>query len=208
MLSRLSYVRLWATLRTAAHQAPPSTGFSRQAYWNGPPFPSPEEEKLNPVLWCEGVILSLLCCSSAIWDSSASHHFDHHPPVCLSSSNSLGFREAGMEGWGERWLRPEASPALCGEQEACLHLLCRNRQKLSKDVVSRSRSEAPWHSETMVSGVCAFQCLLPTVLGTEWAGWPPHHRVTGAGLLPNCSVVTISRSTSTRPTSWFLVLQH
>ena len=25
----------------AAHQAPPSLGFSRQEYWNGLPFPSP-----------------------------------------------------------------------------------------------------------------------------------------------------------------------
>ena len=25
---------------TVAHQAPPSTGFSRQAYWSGLPFPS------------------------------------------------------------------------------------------------------------------------------------------------------------------------
>ena len=26
---------------TVAYQAPPSTGFSRQEYWNGLPFPSP-----------------------------------------------------------------------------------------------------------------------------------------------------------------------
>ena len=30
-----------ATPWTAAHQAPPSTGFSRQEYWNGVPLPSP-----------------------------------------------------------------------------------------------------------------------------------------------------------------------
>ena len=28
---------------TAAYQAPPSMGFSRQEYWSGVPFPSPEE---------------------------------------------------------------------------------------------------------------------------------------------------------------------
>ena len=27
--------------KTAAHQAPPSLGFSRQEYWSGLPFPSP-----------------------------------------------------------------------------------------------------------------------------------------------------------------------
>ena len=37
----LSRVRLFATLWTAAHQAPPSMGFSRQEYWSGVPLPSP-----------------------------------------------------------------------------------------------------------------------------------------------------------------------
>ena len=37
----LSCVQLFATLWTVAYQAPPSTGFSRQEYWSGVPFPSP-----------------------------------------------------------------------------------------------------------------------------------------------------------------------
>ena len=40
LLSRFSYVRLCATPETAAHQAPPSLGFSRQEHWSGLPFPS------------------------------------------------------------------------------------------------------------------------------------------------------------------------
>ena len=36
-----SRVQLCATPWTAAHQAPLSTGFSRQEYWSGLPFPSP-----------------------------------------------------------------------------------------------------------------------------------------------------------------------
>ena len=39
----LSRVRLFATPWTIAHQAPPSMGFSRQEYWSGLPFPSPED---------------------------------------------------------------------------------------------------------------------------------------------------------------------
>ena len=35
----LSRVRLCATPWTAAHQAPPSMGFSRQEYWSGVPLP-------------------------------------------------------------------------------------------------------------------------------------------------------------------------
>ena len=44
LLSRFSRVRLCATPETAAHQAPPSLGFSRQEYWSGLLFPSPMHE--------------------------------------------------------------------------------------------------------------------------------------------------------------------
>ena len=37
----LSRVRLLATPWTAAYQAPPSMGFSRQEYWSGVLLPSP-----------------------------------------------------------------------------------------------------------------------------------------------------------------------
>ena len=37
----LSCVQLFATPWTAAYQAPPSMGFSRQEYWSGLPLPSP-----------------------------------------------------------------------------------------------------------------------------------------------------------------------
>ena len=39
LLSRFSRVRLPATPWTAAHQAPPSMGFSRPEYWSGVPLP-------------------------------------------------------------------------------------------------------------------------------------------------------------------------
>ena len=37
----LSRGRFLTTPQTAAHQAPPSMGFSRQEYWSGVPLPSP-----------------------------------------------------------------------------------------------------------------------------------------------------------------------
>ena len=43
-LSCFSRVRLCVTPQTAAHQAPPSLGFSRQEHWSGLPFPSPMQE--------------------------------------------------------------------------------------------------------------------------------------------------------------------
>ena len=39
----LNHVRLFATLRTVAHQAPLSMGFSRQEYWRGLPCPLPRD---------------------------------------------------------------------------------------------------------------------------------------------------------------------
>ena len=47
LLSHFSHVQLCVTSEMAAHQAPPSLGFSRQEHWSGLPFPSPmcESEK-------------------------------------------------------------------------------------------------------------------------------------------------------------------
>ena len=50
LLSRFSRVWLLATPWTAAYQASPSLGFSRQEYWSGVPLPSPEK----PYLWLYG----------------------------------------------------------------------------------------------------------------------------------------------------------
>ena len=44
LLSRFSRVQLCVTPQTAAHQAPPSLGFSRQEHWSGLLFPSPMRE--------------------------------------------------------------------------------------------------------------------------------------------------------------------
>ena len=50
LLSHFSRVRLCATPLTAAHQAPPSLGFSRQEHWSGLPFPSPK----HTAWWAKG----------------------------------------------------------------------------------------------------------------------------------------------------------
>ena len=49
-----SCVRLLATPWTAAHQAPPSMGFSRQEYWSGVPSPSlwPRGDSAKYMLTC------------------------------------------------------------------------------------------------------------------------------------------------------------
>ena len=43
MLSRFSLVQLFETLWAVTGQAPLSMGFSKQEYWSGLPFPSPED---------------------------------------------------------------------------------------------------------------------------------------------------------------------
>ena len=55
LLSRFSCVRLCVTPEMAAHQAPPSLGFTRQEHWSGLPFPSPmhESEKWK---WSRSVV--------------------------------------------------------------------------------------------------------------------------------------------------------
>ena len=49
LLSRFSRVWLCATPETAAHQASPFLGFSRQEHWSGLPFPSPIRESESEV---------------------------------------------------------------------------------------------------------------------------------------------------------------
>ena len=41
-----------ATPWSAAHQAPPSMGFSRQEYWSGVPLPSPPEQPRTSHILC------------------------------------------------------------------------------------------------------------------------------------------------------------
>ena len=55
----LSHVWLFATPWTTAYQAPPSMGFSRQAYWSGVPLPSPFCTSPRTLLMT--TIISLTC---------------------------------------------------------------------------------------------------------------------------------------------------
>ena len=64
----LSHVRLFVTTWTAAYQAPPSMGFSRQEYWSGVPLPSLQWSRDRCVsgipllfLWSKG------CCQFDLW---------------------------------------------------------------------------------------------------------------------------------------------
>ena len=53
----LSLFQLLATPWTAAYQAPPSAGFSRQEYWSGVPLPSPLYTYRYIIIWQWGFAL-------------------------------------------------------------------------------------------------------------------------------------------------------
>ena len=61
LLSCFSRVRLCATPEMAAHQAPPSLGFSRQEHWSGLPLPSPMRE--SEVTWSCPTLRNPIDCS-------------------------------------------------------------------------------------------------------------------------------------------------
>ena len=84
LLSHFSRAWLCATPQMAAHQAPPSMGFSRQEHWSGLPFPSPmhESEKWK---WSRSAVCLTL------WD----------PMDCsLSGSSVHGSFQAWVLKWG------------------------------------------------------------------------------------------------------------
>ena len=69
----LSRVRLLATRRTVAHQAPPSMGFSRQEYWNGVPSPSPDSHfAFLHFFFLEMVLITASCTLSQTYVHSSS----------------------------------------------------------------------------------------------------------------------------------------
>ena len=74
LLTRFSRVWLCATPQMAAHQAPPSLGFSRQEHWSGLPFPSPmhESEKWK---WSCSVMLTLSDTMDCSLQGSSIHGF-------------------------------------------------------------------------------------------------------------------------------------
>ena len=63
----LSPVWLSATPWTAAHQAPPSMGFSRQEYWSGVPLPSPQIPVTEPTFQASAGERWIFCSLAPSW---------------------------------------------------------------------------------------------------------------------------------------------
>ena len=74
LLSRFSRVQLCATPQMAAHQAPPSLGFSRQEHWSGLPFPFPKHES-EKWKWSHSVVRLLVTPWTAAYQAPPSTGF-------------------------------------------------------------------------------------------------------------------------------------
>ena len=85
----LSPVRLLVTPWTAAHQAPPSMGFSRQEYWSGVPLPSPCLYRFHNLSL---IIYGLNQTEIAVVAFSASPYFNLYAVIVFN--NLFGYRVA------------------------------------------------------------------------------------------------------------------
>ena len=73
-MKSLSRVQFFATLRTVAHQAPLSMGFSRQEYWSGLPCPPPGDlpnPGTEPTPLMSPALAGELFTTSATWEAQS-----------------------------------------------------------------------------------------------------------------------------------------
>ena len=86
----LSRVRLLTTAWTAAHQAPPSMGVSRQEYWSGMPLPSPLVA-MSGHYWVDTISYYSFCVQDSHWGG-----FSYCRAQALGHSQSLVAAAPGL----------------------------------------------------------------------------------------------------------------
>ena len=106
----LSRVRLLATPWTAAYQAPPSMGFSRQEYWSGLPLPSPlqclaSSKKLPACKKTRNWYSSVQFSCSVMSDSLRPLESQHARPPCIWPSPGVHSNSRPSS----RWCHPAIS---------------------------------------------------------------------------------------------------
>jgi len=83
MLSWFSHVQIFVTLKTVAHQAPLSMGFSRQEYWSGLPCPLPgnlPDPGIKPLSLTSPTLAGGFFTTGTTWETQTSHI---HPFIVL-----------------------------------------------------------------------------------------------------------------------------
>ena len=108
----LSPVWLLATPWTAAYQAPPPMGFSRQEFWSGVPSPSPLRS-LNQTLITQACCVSIQFSSvqfshSVVSDSSRPRELQHARPPCPSPIPGVHPNPCPLS----RWCHPTISSSV------------------------------------------------------------------------------------------------
>ena len=110
----LSCVQLLGAPWTAAHQAPPSMGFSRQEYWSGVPLPSPGKYATHfQIKFRDTMALVVGSCFDRARVRSPSHVSGAVCPSFLENCISPG-------GWSRRWAALLLRPALETQSSAYL----------------------------------------------------------------------------------------
>ena len=75
------------TLRTVAHQAPLSMGFSRQEYWSGLPCPSPgdlPDPGIEPVSLTSPALAGGFFTTSTTWEVHGSNDYDRMANIIIT----------------------------------------------------------------------------------------------------------------------------
>ena len=97
----LSHVQLFATPWTAAHQAPPPMGFSRQEYWSGAPSSS--------LIWTPVLLYCSLLYVNVLLFPSLFQLPEWNCPQCANSHSSLLSPPRAhyfLVKWSSRWWYP------------------------------------------------------------------------------------------------------
>ena len=99
----LSRVRLLVIPWTAAYQAPPSMGVSRQEYWSGSPVPSPKGPQMRQLLSAHhhhNFFFFFFNQLSPIWASLVAQTVKNPPAVRETWVQSLGWEDPLEKGKG------------------------------------------------------------------------------------------------------------
>ena len=94
MPDSFSHVQLFVTLWIVPHQAPLSMGLSRQEYWNGLQFPSPEDlpnPGIEPAPLVSPVLAGVFFITTVMWEaqSSTMHHLKNSTGVILDADTDI-----------------------------------------------------------------------------------------------------------------------
>ena len=130
----LSRARLLATPWTSARQAPLSTGFSRQEYWSGLPFPSPGDLPhlgIKPTSLESPTLAGRFFTTSAISETHVAPLACYHrAPVPTARWQEEARAAPVSSGHLVRFCRP-LTPSVCSVLPAGINEACRRHLRFS-----------------------------------------------------------------------------